>query len=239
MSTEEITTTRRDLLAGSLAIGALAGLVAGASPAAAEGAAGAVPAYELPPLPYAYDALEPHLDATTMRLHHDIHHRSYVTGLNNALQRLAAAREAGELALVKHWSREVAFHGGGHALHVLFWTGMRSGGGTPSGALEERLRRDFGSVQAFKNHFAAAAAQVEGSGWAVLAWETAGRHLLVAQAEKHELQAPATVVPLLAVDVWEHAYYLRYQNRRADYVAAWWNVVDWDVVARRLEKAMA
>jgi len=194
--------------------------------------------YVLPPLPYPYDALEPHIDQQTMRLHHDVHHASYVAGLNKALSELANARKSGELGLVKHWEREAAFHGSGHFLHTIFWENMApKAGGEPSGGLAEAIQSDFGSFDAFKRHFSAAAVAVEGSGWGILAYEPFSGQLRVLQAEKHQNLSQWGVVPILVLDVWEHAYYLKYQNRRAEYVAAWWNVVNWEDVARRYEAA--
>jgi Fe-Mn family superoxide dismutase len=173
-----------------------------------------------------------------MRLHHDKHHLAYVNGLNNALEKLEAARASGDLALVKHWSREAAFHGSGHFLHSIFWPNMAasgSGGGEPTGALADQISRDFGSFAAFKAHFSAAANQVEGSGWALLVWEPLAGQLEVLQSEKHQNLTQWGVRPLLVLDVWEHAYYLKYQNNRGAYVEAWWNVVNWADVAQRLK----
>jgi len=198
-------------------------------------------AHELPPLPHDYNALEPYIDEQTMHLHHDIHHKGYVDGLNNAEKKLAEARAAGDYALVKHWSREAAFHGSGHFMHALFWPNMapngRGGGGEPKGELAEQIKKDFTSFEAFKKHYSAAAVAVEGSGWAVLAWQPQGKQLVVLQSEKHQQLTQWGVVPLLVLDVWEHAYYLKYQNKRAAYVEAWWNVVNWADVAARFAKA--
>ena len=198
-------------------------------------------AHELPPLPYDYKALEPYIDEQTMHLHHDIHHKGYVDGLNTAEKKLAEARAAGDYALVKHWSREAAFHGSGHFMHALFWPNMapngRGGGGEPKGELAEQIKKDFTSFEAFKKHYSAAAVAVEGSGWAVLAWQPQGKQLVVLQSEKHQQLTQWGVVPLLVLDVWEHAYYLKYQNKRAAYVEAWWNVVNWADVAARFAKA--
>jgi len=198
-------------------------------------------AHELPPLPYGYNALEPYIDEQTMHLHHDIHHKGYVVGLNTAEKKLAEARAAGDYALVKHWSREAAFHGSGHFMHALFWPNMapqgHGGGGEPKGELAEQIKKDLGSFEAFKKHYSAAAVAVEGSGWAVLAWQPQGKQLVVLQSEKHQQLTQWGVVPLLVLDVWEHAYYLKYQNKRAAYVEAWWNVVNWADVAARFEKA--
>lgn len=198
-------------------------------------------AHELPPLPYDYDALEPYIDEQTMRLHHDIHHNGYVTGLNNAEAKLAAAREAGDFGLVKHWEREAAFHGSGHFLHALFWPNMapegNGGGGQPSGDLAAQIEKDFGSFDAFKAQFAAASIAVEGSGWGILAWQPAGKQLVILTAEKHQNLTQWGVTPLLVLDVWEHAYYLRYQNRRGEYVNNFFNIINWSDVAERYANA--
>ncbi len=193
--------------------------------------------YTLPPLPYAYDALEPHIDAQTMEIHHSKHHAGYVRGLNRALRELAAARQAQDAGLVKHWSREVSFHGSGHVNHTLFWHSMKpageGGGGGPTGALAEAMRASFGSVEQGLWQFKAASRSVEASGWGWLVHDPVSGGLLVIQGEKQQDLMMTGVVPLLGLDVWEHAYYLRYQNRRADYVEAFMNVVDWEAVARR------
>lgn len=190
----------------------------------------------LPPLDYAYEALEPHVDAQTMRLHHDIHHLAYVNGLNNAEAKLAAARESNDFALVKHWERELAFHGAGHFLHCIFWKNMSpNGGGKPSGALLANIEKDFGSYDSFVAHFKAAAIAVEGSGWALLVKNWPASKLEILIAEKHQNLTQWVTEPLLALDVWEHAYYLKYQNKRADYVTAFLNVVNWKDVEARFE----
>ena len=196
--------------------------------------------YELPALPYAYNALEPHIDEQTMHLHHDLHHKSYVDGLNKALDQLDAARQSGDFGLVKHWEREAAFHGSGHFLHSIFWQNMGPGkGGEPTGALRSQIEKDFGSFEGFKKQFSAAAGAVEGSGWAMLVWEPNAGQLEVLTAEKHQNLTQWGVRPLLVLDVWEHAYYLKYQNKRPAYVEAWWNVVNWDDVAARFASAKA
>ena len=173
-----------------------------------------------------------------MTLHHTKHHQGYVDGLNKAEEKLAQARESGDLAIVKHWEREAAFHGSGHYLHSIFWKNMSpNGGGEPTGAIAEQINKDFGSFEKFKAHFSAAAAQVEGVGWGLLVWSPAAEKLEVLQSEKHQNLTQWGVVPLLVLDVWEHAYYLKYQNKRPDYVAAWWNVVNWDDVNQRFAEA--
>lgn len=196
--------------------------------------------HSLPPLPYPYNALEPYIDEETMRLHHDVHHAAYVRGLNQAEQALAEARAGGNYALVQHWERQAAFHGSGHFLHSLFWEIMGpKGGGQPSGPLAAQIRKDFGSFEAFRAHFSAAAAAVEGNGWGILAWQPLGQQLVVLAAENHQKQTQWFVIPLLVLDVWEHAYYLKYRNRRAEYIQNWWNVVNWPAVEERFQRVQA
>lgn len=195
-------------------------------------------AHTLPELPYAYNALEPHYDEQTVRLHHDMHHKAYVDGLNNAEAKLAEAREKGDFSLVKHWERELAFHGSGHILHTIFWNNMKpGGGGAPTGEVAGLIDKDFGSFESFKKHFSAAAVAVEGSGWTALCWNPIFGKLEILQIEKHQDLTQWGAMPVLIVDVWEHAYYLKYQNKRAAFVEAWWNLVNWDDVNRRLEEA--
>ncbi|MFC4098555.1 Fe-Mn family superoxide dismutase [Paenibacillus xanthanilyticus] len=194
--------------------------------------------HKLPPLPYAYDALEPHIDAATMRIHHDKHHQSYVDGLNKAEKELQKARQTGDFALVKHWERELAFNGAGHYLHTLFWPTLSpKGGGQPTGELAAQIARDFGSYDAFKQQFSQAAEKVEGGGWAILVWSPRSRRLEILTAEKHQNLSQWDVVPVLPLDVWEHAYYLKHQNKRADYIKSWWNVVNWPYANERFKKA--
>jgi superoxide dismutase, Fe-Mn family len=195
--------------------------------------------YTLPDLPYAYDALEPAIDAQTMEIHHSRHHQGYVNGLNNALEKLEEARENEDFDLVKHWSREISFNGGGHFLHTMFWQVMSpDGGGEPENSeLRSAIDRDFGSFGQFRSHFTEASKAVEGGGWGILAWEPTGGRLIVHQAEKQQNLSPWSTVPLLMVDVWEHAYYLKYQNRRADYVENFFDVINWNKVAELFETA--
>jgi superoxide dismutase, Fe-Mn family len=196
--------------------------------------------YKLPDLPYPYNALEPYIDEQTMKLHHDKHHLAYVNGLNGALAKLKEAREKGDFGLVTGLSKLVAFHGSGHALHTIFWTVMCAHDKSKEpqdGKLAEQIKSDFGSIEAFKKHFSEAAKAVEGNGWAILAYEPLGKRLVVLQAENHQKLTFQGSVPLLVLDVWEHAYYLKYQNNRAGYVEAWWNVVNWTEVEHRLSVA--
>ncbi|MNO30066.1 Superoxide dismutase [Mn/Fe] [compost metagenome] len=194
--------------------------------------------HTLPPLPYPYNALEPYIDEKTMRIHHDIHHKSYVDGLNTAEKKLQEARKSGNFDLVKHWERELAFNGAGHYLHTIFWEVMNpKGGGKPQGELLEQIKRDFGSYDAFHKQFSSAAEKVEGGGWAILVWSPRSQRLEILTAEKHQNLSQWDVVPLLPLDVWEHAYYLKHQNNRKDYISDWWNVVYWPAVAERYNKA--
>lgn len=194
--------------------------------------------HTLPPLPYAYNALEPYIDEQTMRLHHDKHHQSYVDGLNKAEKMMENARKTGDFALIKHWEREAAFNGAGHYLHTIFWFNMMpKGGGEPAGSLRQQIDRDFGSFANFKKHFSAAAEKVEGGGWAILVWAPRAHRLEILQAEKHQNLSQWDVVPLLVLDVWEHAYYLKYHNERPAYIKAWWHVVNWPYVQQRFDQA--
>lgn len=194
--------------------------------------------HTLPPLPYPYNALEPHIDEQTMRIHHDKHHKTYVDDLNKAELKLQDARKSGNFDLVKHWERELAFNGAGHYLHTIFWDIMNpQGGGKPEGELLQQIKRDFGSYDAFHKQFSEAAAKVEGGGWAILVWSPRSHRLEILTAEKHQNLSQWDIVPLLPLDVWEHAYYLKHQNVRADYIKAWWNVVYWPAVAKRYEAA--
>lgn len=189
----------------------------------------------LPPLPYDYNALEPHIDEATMRLHHDKHHLAYVNGLNNAEAKLAEAREKGDFGLVKHWEREAAFHGAGHFLHCIFWENMSpNGGGEPTGRLADLLAQNFGSFEKFMSQFKAAGAAVEGSGWVLLVHNKMTKALEILTAEKHQNLSQWVTMPILACDVWEHAYYLKYQNNRAAYIDAFTKVINWENVASRL-----
>lgn len=231
---------RRDALGtlGAAAVGGWIGL-SRQEAVAQDSAAGRPPAaYTLPDLGYAYDALEPHIDAKTMELHHGKHHASYVKGLNTALEKLASARESGNYDSVMDATNALAFHGSGHILHCVFWKNMKkNGGGEPKGELVRALDRDFGGFARMQSHFSKAAAGVQGSGWGILGWEPLSGRMLVFAAEKHQNHTIWGVVPLLVLDVWEHAYYLKYQNNRGGYIDAFWNVVNWDHVAERLELA--
>ncbi|OAT74713.1 superoxide dismutase [Parageobacillus thermoglucosidasius] len=192
----------------------------------------------LPPLPYSYDALEPYISKEIMQLHHTKHHQSYVDGLNKAEKMMKKARETNNYELLKHWEREAAFHGSGHYLHTIFWNNMHpKGGGEPHGELLEQIKRDFGSFERFKRHFTEAAKSAEGVGWALLVWSPRSHRLEILQTEKHQFMTQWDTIPLLVLDVWEHAYYLQYKSDRAAYINNWWNVVHWRDVEERFAQA--
>jgi Fe-Mn family superoxide dismutase len=192
----------------------------------------------LPELPYAYNALEPYYDEQTVKIHHDMHHKGYVDGLNLAEEKLKEAREKKDFSLIKHWERELAFNGGGHILHTIFWENMKpNGGGEPSGDIAREINEAFGNYEAFKEHFTKAAAAVEGSGWCALVWNKIFNKLEILQVEKHQNLIQLGSVPILVIDVWEHAYYLKYQNRRAEFIKNWWNLIHWEDVNKKLNQA--
>jgi len=194
--------------------------------------------YTLPELPYDYGALQPHISATIMELHHSKHHNTYVTGANTALAQMAEARESGNLANINKLEKDLSFNLGGHVNHSIFWTNMSpDGGDRPTGELAAAIDDGFGSFDKFQAHFTAAAVGVQGSGWALLAYDTIGGNIVIEQLFNQQDNIPAFSIPLLMLDVWEHAYYLDYKNVRPDYVKAWWNVVNWQNVQQRFEAA--
>lgn len=196
--------------------------------------------YTLPELPYDYAALEPHISGRIMELHHDRHHAAYVTGANGALEALAAARAGGDLAAINLWEKNLAFNLGGHTNHSVFWTNLApGGGGEPEGELAEAIKDSFGSFAAFQAHFTATALGIQGSGWAVLAYDSISGGLVVFQLFDQQANVPVGTIPLFMVDMWEHAFYLDYLNVKADYVKAIWNIANWEDVARRLADAVA
>lgn len=203
-------------------------------------------AFELPPLPYPEDALEPHIDARTMSIHHDKHHAGYTNNLNKALeghsdlQNKSVEELLGNLdSLPASIQTAVRNNGGGYANHSLFWVIMSpNGGGEPSGDLAQAIQSSFGSFDAFKDKFSSAASGRFGSGWAWLYVDN-DNNLAVTSTANQDTPLMEGNTPILGLDVWEHAYYLNYQNRRGDYIGAWWNVVDWDEVAKRYDAAKA
>jgi Fe-Mn family superoxide dismutase len=196
--------------------------------------------YELPPLPYSYEALEPYISREIMTLHHTKHHQAYVTGANAALERLEKQRKGENPENVRGILRDLSFNLSGHKLHAVFWPNMApsgKGGGTPGGSLADQINRDFGSFEAFKKQFSDAAKNVEAVGWAILTYDAESDTLLIYQVEKQNFMHPPDLPLILTLDVWEHAYYLQYKNDRASYVDSWWNVVNWDDVEKRFAKA--
>lgn len=192
--------------------------------------------YELPELPYGYDALEPQVSRELLELHHDAHHAAYVKGANDALDKLSEARSEGQFGYIGQLEKNLAFNVAGHVLHSLFWRNLAPGGGAPDGALTAALDEHFGSFDAFKKQLTAAAASVQGSGWGALSWEPLGRRLLVEQVYDHQGNTGNSTVPVLVADMWEHAYYLEYRNKKAAWLDAFWQLVNWADVAERLEK---
>ena len=194
--------------------------------------------YTLPELPYDYGALEPHISAQIMELHHDKHHAAYVTGANTALEKLAAARESGDFAAINKLEKDLAFHLGGHINHSVFWKNMSpDGGGQPEGEVAAAIDEFFGSFEGFQKQFNEAANGLQGSGWSMLVWDTLGQRLNINQLFDQQGNLPVGQLPVLQLDMWEHAFYLQYLNVKGDYVKAWWNVVNWPDVAERLAKA--
>jgi len=190
--------------------------------------------YTLPDLAYDPGALEPHLNARIVELHHGKHHAAYVTAANATLDKLAEARAADKWDTIVGLEKSLAFNLGGHVLHSIYWTNLSpNGGGEPAGALADALVASFGSFASFKAQFSQATITAQGSGWGLLTYEPLGERLIVEQLEVHHESTVLGGVPILAVDAWEHAYYLQYENRRADYVAAIWNVINWPDVERR------
>lgn len=197
--------------------------------------------FKLPPLPYAYDALEPHIDARTMEIHHTKHHQAYIDNANAALEKHPelASKSVEDLlgnlnAVPEDIRTVIRNHGGGHANHSLFWTVLKAGGGKPSADVAAAIDKSFGSFDAFKAQFETAAKSRFGSGWAWLSVKKDGS-LSVTSTPNQDSPLSEGLTPILGLDVWEHAYYLKYQNKRPDYVAAFWNVVNWDEVARRMK----
>lgn len=190
--------------------------------------------YLLPDLKYDYGALEPHLSARILELHHGKHHRAYVDGANATIEKLEIARSSGDFSSIVGLEKTLAFNVSGHVMHSIYWENLGpAGGGEPTDALASAIAEWFGSLLAFKAQMSQATATVQGSGWSVLAWEPLGKRLIIEQVYDHHANSVQGTTPLLVIDAWEHAYYLQYENRRAEYVEAIWSVINWDDVARR------
>jgi len=195
--------------------------------------------YKLPPLGYAYDALAPHYSAELLELHYGSHHQAYVDGLNKTLETLTEIRSSGDFARINQLEKDLAFHYSGHLMHSIFWRNLEPNeGAPPSGQLESRIRAAFGSTDAFRRQFGAAGASLQGSGWVALTWETIRGTLLIEQIHDHQDRSAIGTVPLLVMDMWEHAYYLQYKNKKEKWIVSFWEMVNWGDVARRLENAV-
>lgn len=194
--------------------------------------------YRLPDLPYDYAALEPHISAEIMRLHHDKHHAAYVEKANLAIAQLDDARQRQDWVRIPGLERALAFNLAGHVMHSIFWRNLSpDGGGQPGSALAEAIDRDFLSFDLFKRQMVEVASTVMGSGWAALVWEPIGERLLLAQIYDHQSNLSEGAMPIMVLDAWEHAYYLQYQNRKAEFFEAVWNVWNWKDIAERYESA--
>jgi Fe-Mn family superoxide dismutase len=197
--------------------------------------------YTLPELPYAYDALEPTIDAQTLKLHHDKHHAGYVKGLNKALSRLQRIRQSGseaDMGMAPDVTQDLAFNGSGHVLHTLYWNCLKPGGSKVPDSLKKHIDKCFGSMDNMKAQMMKVTTSVSGSGWGILAFEPMGKRLIILGAHRHENTTMWGCIPLKVVDVWEHAYYLKYQNNRGEYVKQLANIINYDYVAQRLDMAM-
>jgi superoxide dismutase, Fe-Mn family len=194
--------------------------------------------YTLPDLPYDYGALEPHISGQIMELHHDKHHQAYVTGANTTLEQLAEARDKDSFGPINGLEKSLAFHLGGHINHSVFWPNLSpNGGDQPDGELGAAIDEFFGSFDGFRRQFAANANAIQGSGWSMLVWDTLGKRLNIMQLFDQQGNLPAAQIPVVLLDMWEHAFYLQYKNVKADYVKAWWNVVNWADATRRFAAA--
>ena len=202
--------------------------------------------YTLPEMPYAYDALEPHIDAQTMEIHHSKHHQKYTDGMNGALEKLSPELQDKDIEEILSNINQVPddvkgtinFNGGGYDNHKLFWNSMKqNGGGEPTGAIADAINDSFGSFAEFKELFSSKTAPIQGSGWGWLVYNPNSGKVEYKAMSNQTSPRTEGLVPLLGLDVWEHAYYLKYQNKRPDYIAAWWNVINWDEVNDRFSKA--
>ena len=202
--------------------------------------------YTLPEMPYAYDALEPHIDAQTMEIHHTKHHQKYTDGMNGALEKLSPELQEKDIQEILSNINQVPddvkgainFNGGGYDNHKLFWNSMKqNGGGEPTGAIADAINDSFGSFAEFKELFSSKTAPLQGSGWGWLVYNPNSGKVEYKAMSNQTSPRTEGLVPLLGLDVWEHAYYLKYQNKRPDYIAAWWNVINWDEVNDRFSKA--
>jgi superoxide dismutase, Fe-Mn family len=199
-----------------------------------------MPKYELPELDYDYRALEPHLSAEILELHHGKHHKAYVDGANSTFEKLGEARSSGDFGTINQLEKNMAFHLSGHILHSLLWKNMSpDGGGKPEGDLDAAITEHFGTYDGFRAQMTEAANNVQGSGWAALSWEPVAGRLTVEQVYDHQGNVGQGGPPLLVLDMWEHAYYLQYKNVKKDWVEAFWNLVNWPDVASRFDRVQS
>jgi Superoxide dismutase len=196
--------------------------------------------HKLQPLPYAYNALEPVISADTVRMHHDILQKKYVDALNAAELALVDARESNNFDLIRYWENELAFNGSGNILHSIYWAVMAPvwTGGEPEGVTTSQIINYFGNFEAFREQFSNAANKIEGSAWSILTWQPTWHRLEILQAEKHQNQTQWSGLPILVLDVWEHAYFHDYQTKRDEYIKNWWTIVNWNEVEQRLKLAI-
>jgi Fe-Mn family superoxide dismutase len=194
--------------------------------------------YTLPDLEYDFGALEPHISGRIMELHHGKHHKGYVDGANAALDKLAAARESANFDAIVGLEKTLAFNLGGHINHTIFWENLSpDSSDRPDGELAAAIDEFFGSFEIFQKQFTSVSTTIQGSGWAVLAWDALAKQLVIFQVYDHQASIPAAMIPIVLLDVWEHAFYLDYVNVKADYVKAWWNIVNWQDAAARFKNA--
>jgi Fe-Mn family superoxide dismutase len=194
--------------------------------------------YTLPDLPYDYGALEPHISGQIMELHHSKHHQAYVKGANTAIEQLEQARSSNQLGPVSLYEKNLAFNLAGHVNHSVFRPNMSpDGGDRPDGELAAAMDEHFGGFGGFRAHFTSTALGIQGSGWSIMAWDTLGQRLIICQLYDHQSNVPVGIVPLLLLDMWEHAFYLQYRNVKDEYVMAWWSVVNWRDVDMRFVAA--
>jgi Fe-Mn family superoxide dismutase len=192
----------------------------------------------LQPLPYSESFLEPYMDAETLNLHHKFHHGGAVTAANKDLQNIRKAVDEGNMETVDYWTKKLSFHFSSHILHTIFWTNLINKKNEPSGDLLNRIEKNFGSYEKLKKYIAATAKNVDGNGWGILAYQPYSDSITILQCENHEKLTQWGAIPLLVIDVWEHAYYLKYKNKRGDFVDALFNIINWDNVADRLNTAI-
>ncbi|WP_321947850.1 superoxide dismutase [Paraburkholderia sp. J10-1] len=237
--------TRRNFLHNTAAVGAGIMLAQAQTVRAAEDAGytdkltDADGKYAAAPLPFAYDALEPVIDARTVELHYTFHHKPAAVAANKAQDGLAKARDSNDFSLVKYYSKELAFQLSSHILHTIYWTTVSGKGGEPKGDLAKAIANDFGSYAKFKAQLIAATVAVEASGWGIVGYHPATAKLMVLQCENHQKLTAWGIQPILVLDVFEHAYYLKYQNRRGDYVNQLFSLINWDNAAQRMDAALA